>query len=84
MVLRIEIAPQTEVRLRQQAEAAGKDVPTFVSQLIEQAAGKASLDEVLFSLRKQFAQTGISDDQLISDITNAQAKHRAQKRKKTT
>ena len=83
MVLSIEIAPQTEARLRQQAEAVGKDVPTFVSQLIEQATGKLSLDEVLLSLRKQFAQTGISDDQLILDITNAQVEHRAQKSKKT-
>jgi hypothetical protein len=83
MVLSIEIAPQTEARLRQQAQAVGKDVPAFVSQLIEQAAGKPSLDEVLLTLRKQFAQTGISDDQLISDITSAQAEHRADKRKKT-
>jgi hypothetical protein len=83
MVLSIEIAPQTETRLRQQAEAAGKDVQTYVSQLVEQAAAKPCIDEILAPLRKQFAQMGVSDDQLIDDITEAQAQYRAEMRTKT-
>jgi hypothetical protein len=81
MVLNVDIAPQTEERLRQQAQAAGKDVRTFVSQLVEQAAAKPSLDELLAPLRKEFEATGISDAELISDITAAQAQYRAEKHK---
>ena len=83
MVLNIEIAPQTETRLRQQAEAAGKDVRTYVSQIVEQAAARPCIDEILAPLRKQFAEMGVSDDQLIDDITDAQAQYRAEKQKKT-
>ena len=68
---------------RQQAEAAGKDVRWFVSQLVEQAAAKPSLDEILAPLRKQFAQMNLSDEELATDITSAQADFRAQKSKKT-
>ena len=45
----------------------------------ETAAARASLDEVLAPLRKQFAATDISDEQLIADITEAQAEYRAEK-----
>lgn len=83
MVLSIDIVPETETRLRQQAQAAGKDVRDFVSRLLDQAAAKPSLDEVLSSLRQQFAQNGVSDEQLIADITEAQADYRAQKQAQT-
>jgi hypothetical protein len=83
MVLRIDILPQTEQRLRQQAEAAGKDMDSYVSQLVEQAAARKSLDEMLAPLRRQFAASGIGDDQLIEDITQAQAEYRVGKHKKT-
>jgi hypothetical protein len=83
MVLSIEIPAKTEERLRQQAEAAGKGVQEYVSQIVEQAAARGSLDEELAPLRRQFAATGIGDDELIGDITEAQAEYRAAKHKKT-
>ena len=81
MVLSIHIPPQTEARLRRQAEAAGKDMDSYVSQLVEQVAAKSTLDEALADLRREFAATGISDDELIQDITDAQAEYRAEKQK---
>jgi len=83
MVLNIEIAPRTEERLRQQALAAGKDVPAYVSQLVEQAAAKPSLDEILTPLREQFGSSNVTDAELIDDITAAQAEYRAETRKRT-
>ena len=82
MVLRIPVNPDTEARLRRQAQAAGKDVTAYVTQLVEQAAAKPALDELLAPLRQQFAQSGTSDEQLIAEITAAQAAYRAQKRKR--
>jgi hypothetical protein len=81
MVLSIHIPPQTEARLRRQAEAAGKDMDSYVSQLVEQVAAKSTLDEALADLRREFAATGISDDELNRDITAAQAEYRAEKHK---
>lgn len=83
MVLSINVTEQTEMRLRQQAQAAGKEVSAYVSELIESAAARRSLDELLAPIRRQFAQSGVSDDQLIADITEAQADYRAEQRKKT-
>jgi hypothetical protein len=82
MVLSIEIAPQTEARLRQLAQAVGKDVGTYVSQLVEEAAAKGALDDVLTPLREKFAAMGVTDEELVSDITEAQAEYRASRRKK--
>lgn len=83
MTLSLEIPAQTEARLRQQAEASGQDVQTYLSQLIERVATQPTLDEVLAPLRKQFAEMGISDEELVADITAAQAEYRADKQKKT-
>jgi len=82
MTLSIDILPQTEARLRLQAEASGKDIRTYVSQLIEQSATKPSLDELLAPLRKQFEEAKVSDEELISDITAAQSEYRTEKQKK--
>lgn len=45
MTLEIEISPQAEAKLRQQAQAQGKDVTTFVLQAVEEklALAEASL-----------------------------------------
>ena len=79
MTLSIEIAPQTEARLRQQARAAGKDVPAYVAELVADAAAKPALDELLAPLRRQFAESGIGDEELVADLTDAQADYRAGK-----
>jgi hypothetical protein len=84
MVLQIDIPPQVEERLRRQAEAAGTDMWAYVSRLLEQAADRRSLEVELASVRKQFAQTGINDDELIQDITDAQTEYRSEVDKKTT
>lgn len=83
MVLNIDVDPQTESRLQQQAKAAGKDVRAYVSELIELAAAKPSLEEALAPLRQQFSATGIGDEELLRDITDSQAEYRAQKHKKS-
>ena len=82
VALNIEITPEAESRLRRQAQAVDKDVRVFVAEIVETAAAKSNLDEVLAPLRKQFAETGVSDEELIRDITDAQAEYRAQKQKK--
>jgi hypothetical protein len=83
MTLTISIPPATEARLREIAEAAGTDLPEYVSKLLEQVAARPALDELLAPLRKQFADSGVTDEQLVEQITAAQAAYRAEQRKKT-
>lgn len=83
MVLNISINPATEDRLSKLAQAAGKDLAAYVSQLVEQAATKAAIEEVLEPLRKQFTESCTSDEHLVEEITHAQGAYRAESRKKT-
>lgn len=82
-MLTIEIPPQLEARLREQAEALGKDVNAYVAHLVAHAAERATLEKLLAPLREQFAATGVSDEELVADVTDAQAEYRESKQKKT-
>jgi len=55
-----------------------------VAELVEQAAAKPAMDQTLADLRKQFAASGISDEGLIGDLTEAQAEYRSESRKSRT
>ena len=83
MVLSISLNSETESRLRKLAQAAGKDVTSFVTHVVEQIAAGQSLEEILAPLRRQFAESGTTDEQLIDEITVAQAAFRADRQKKT-
>jgi predicted transcriptional regulator len=83
VTLSISINDETEARLQRMASAAGKDVPTYVAQLVEQAAATPALEELLAPLRKQFAESTTSDEQLVDEITGAQTDYRAQRQKKS-
>jgi len=83
VTLSISITRETEERLRKQADAAGKDVSTYVAEVVEQAAAKESLDQILSPLRREFAGSGTSDEQLTEEITIAQTAYRAEQQKKS-
>ena len=83
MTLHISVGAETEARLRRLAEAAGTDIESFVSRMVEQVAAKPALDELLEPLRKQFAASGTSDEQLAQEITAARDAYRADKHKKS-
>jgi hypothetical protein len=81
MTLMITIPPEAEARLNEMARATGADLSAYVSKLVEQAAARATLDELLAPLRRQFAESGVSDEELTEQITAAQAAYRAEQRK---
>jgi hypothetical protein len=80
-MLTLALSRDTEARLRQQAESAGKDLASYASELLERAATRTSLEEVLAPLRSQFAESGTSDEELIRQITAARAAYRADQAK---
>ena len=82
MTVSIQLSPQTEARLRQQAQAAGKEISAYVAHLVEEAAARPALDELLAPLRRQFAMSRTTDEQLVEQITEAQAAYRAEKQKR--
>ncbi len=86
MTLMISLPPDDETKLSQRAAAAGKDVTEYVQQLIRRdLAGPAgqNIDEVLAPLRKAFAESGVSDEELLSDINAARDECRDDLKKRT-
>lgn len=78
MTLVVPVSAELEAKLRERAAAAGKDAPTYASELLEQAVRQRSLDELLAPLREQFAATGTTDEELIEQISQARQGYRNQ------
>jgi hypothetical protein len=83
MVLSIPVSSETEARLRMQAEAVGKEVIAYVTELVERAAAQASLEQILEPLRNEFAASETTDEQLVEQITAAQEAYRREQQKKS-
>jgi hypothetical protein len=82
MVLSIPISAETETRLRELADAAGADVTEYVSRIIEETVARPAIDEVLAPLRREFAQSGTTDEELREEIVQARRAFRADQRKR--
>lgn len=86
MSLTIPLPPDDEMKLSQRAAAAGQDVVAYVQQLIRRDIARptaANLDELLAPLREAFARSGISDEELLSDIAVARDEYRREKKRTT-
>ena len=78
MTLKIKISGEAEARLKERAAAHGKDPTAYAAEIVEEAVAKPSLDEVLAPLRREFEESGMSDEQLLEQILAAQAEYRKQ------
>lgn len=75
MVLKLPISREAEAKLVARAAAAGVDLTTFATQMLERAAVRPTLDEVLAPLRLEVSQSGMSEAELTEQLE--QAKHEA-------
>ena len=61
----VKIPDPTVERLRRQAQAAGKPVEQFVSEVLEaQAAPAKTLRDISSSVHKRFLESGMSEEEL--------------------
>jgi hypothetical protein len=81
MTLMISIPPETEARLARLAKASGTDLSQFVSDLVNKAAQRQTLEELLAPLRREFAESGMTEEQLLEEITAARQESRDARRK---
>ena len=79
MTLSISISNEAESTLRARAAAVGKDVAAYAAELLEAAAKRENLDTLLAPLREEFAASGVNDDELVAQITEARDAYRKQK-----
>ena len=62
--LTIRIPENIESILEERAKADGKDVQTFVEEMVKTQLLRPTLDEILAPLRKDFAESGMTEDEL--------------------
>lgn len=64
MTLAVPLSSHAEQRLADKARAAGVDLPTFISRLLEAEAGRPSLIELSGEVFENFKAMNLSDEQL--------------------
>ena len=64
MTITIDLSPEQERRLAERAARAGQDVTGYVHHLIDRDIDAESLDALLAPVRRDFEQSGMTDDDL--------------------
>ena len=93
MTVTINLSPDTEKKLRELAARSGKDVPAYLEELVEKEVqdasngrastpvhGGMSLDEILAPVRKEFEESGLSEEELEQLVTESIQEVRAAKK----
>jgi hypothetical protein len=70
MTITIDLPSDIEAALRKKALADGKDLQKFILETLEIKALKPSLDEILAPIRRNFAESGMSEEDLDELIEN--------------
>jgi hypothetical protein len=97
MTITLNFPPETERELRERATANGQTVEGFIRELVERevvTTGGAhtvsvprrskSLDEILEPVRREFEESGMTDEGLVGFLTEVRDEVRKEKRLRKT
>ena len=82
MTVAVDLSPDAVAKLRARAAAAGKALEVFVADLIIREITQPSLDELLAPVRDDFANSGMTEGELINLGHRAVQAARSQARNK--
>ena len=81
MTLTIELKPEMEAKLKNRAVALGFEVDDYVENLIEKELDKPkTLDEIFAPVRREFEESGMTEDELDDLIYQARREVYAEKK----
>jgi hypothetical protein len=80
MTLAVSLPPDTEAKLAAKAKSMGLDTPTYAARILEAAAIRPPLDEILKPIRRKFAESGMSEDEAAARYEAEKHAARAAKR----
>jgi hypothetical protein len=80
MTLTIPLSPQAEAMLKERALAAGQDVVTYTTLLLESVTKPRTLEELSGPIRQRFIDSGVTDEQLGEELEKAKHEMRAERR----
>ena len=81
LALKVRLSQQARANLIEQAARVGRGLDDYASDLLERAAAAPGVDAVLARLRKEFADSGKTDEQLIEEIYEAREQYHAERQK---
>jgi hypothetical protein len=97
MAITLDFPPETERELRERAIANGQTVEGFIRELVEQEFVKAGgahtapmprpsnhLDEIREPVRREFEESGMTDEGLVQFLTEVRDEVRKEKRLRKT
>src|SRR5438876_6031812 len=79
MTLTISITPEVDAKLRERAQSQGRDVAEVAADLIRQGVTAPTLDEILAPVRRAFAKSGMSDNELAEFLEGEKHAMRSEK-----
>jgi hypothetical protein len=79
MTLHITLTPEAEAKLRERAAASGEEVSEYAARVLDRALGRPSLEEKLAPIRRAFAESGMTDDELSELLEQEKHAMRAEK-----
>ena len=65
MTLAIHLSPEATKLLLERAAALGLDPAAYVAKMVEIDLRRPSLEEIMASVREDFARTGMSDEEIM-------------------
>jgi hypothetical protein len=81
MSLTITLKPETEAKLKNRAVALGYEVDDYVENLIEKELDKPkTLDEIFAPVRREFEESGMTEDEFDDLIYQARREYYAEKK----
>ena len=64
MEITITLPEEVERALGRRAAASGQDVKAFVEEMVKEQALRLTLDEILKPVREEFAESGMTEEEL--------------------
>ena len=64
MDITITLEPEVQAKLQQKAAALGQEVKEYVEEIVKKQALRPTLDEILAPARKEFAESGMTEEEL--------------------
>ena len=80
MTIAVPLTAENEARLVAKAKSVGMDMPTYAARVLQAAAIRPPLDEILEPLRRKFAESGMTEEQAAEQYETEKHADRAAKR----
>jgi len=82
IALKLRLSLQAQAKLAEQAASSGRDISDIASDLIEKAITRPSIAEIMAPVRKQVAESGMSEQELDDFLRGEIEANRREKREK--